>query len=47
MLIGNHPPSNEVPWPHLLKSGSRNRGINVGVGTGGEGVGPFGGTPSV
>jgi hypothetical protein len=47
-VIGNQPPSSEVPWPHLLKSGSGNRGISVGVGTCGEGgVGPFGGTPSV
>jgi hypothetical protein len=49
-LIGNHPPSNEVPWGwlHRLKSGSGNRGISVGVGT--EGVvvvGPIGGTSSV
>jgi hypothetical protein len=48
MVIGNHPPSSETPWPHLLKSGSGNRGISVGVGTCGEGgVGPFGGTASV
>jgi hypothetical protein len=46
-LIGNHPPSNEVPWPHLLKSGSGNGGISVGVGTEGAVVGPVGGTPSV
>jgi hypothetical protein len=44
MQVGNHPPSNEMPWPNLLKSGSGNRGISVGAGTGGAVVvGPVGG----
>ncbi len=46
-VSGSQPPSNEIPWPNLLKLGSGSGGIGVGVGTGCAVVGPIGGTPTV
>jgi hypothetical protein len=33
MVSGSQPPSNETPWPNLLKLGSGSGGIGVRVGT--------------